>query len=228
MMSTGRTPRIDGEETREKIKSDAQRLFALHGVDGVSIKDILVAAGVRNNAALHYHFGSKEALVEELLVEGAQKIDTLRQQMLDRIVAEGRTQEVRVVLEALVCPVLEYSQDEDGRHTYMRFVAHMQMHHRTLFRSILGDQWNGGYKRCLELLRKALSHLPAPLVEQRLSILGIYSNALLSALEAAHDPAQVSTPFWAGAYTIPNMIDTLEAVLVCSPSAQTKASFPNL
>ena len=152
-MSIGRTPRADGEETRERLKTGAQRLFALHGVDGVSIKDILVVAGVRNNASLHYYFGSKEALLGELLIEGAQRIDAARRQLLDELEAAGQSGNVRAVLEALVRPVMDYSQDSEGRHTYMRFVANLQMNHRALFRATLGDQWNEGYKRCLALLR---------------------------------------------------------------------------
>ena len=226
-MSRGRTPRVDGEETRERPKASAQRLFALHGIDGVSIKDILAAADARNNASLHYYFGSKEGLIEELLLEGAQAIDADRQTMLSALDNSGRSGDVRAVLEALVLPVLRYSQNAAGRRTYMRFVANMQMNHRALFRASLGDRWNEGYRRCLALLRAALSHLPAPLVEQRLSIMGIYSNALLSALEAASDAAHSPTQFWSGAYTLNNALDTLQAVLKCTPSSQTLTQLPS-
>lgn len=215
---------MDGEETRERLKSGAQRLFALHGVDGVSIKDILVAAGVRNNASLHYYFGSKEALLEELLIEGAQKIDVARQGMLDEIDAAGKSRDVRAVLEALVKPVLDFSQEESGRHTYMRFVANMQLNHRAFFRATLGDKWNGGYRRCLAMLRESLSCLPDQVLEQRLSIMGIYSNALLSAMEASTDPMHQGSSFWNGPHSFHNMVDTLQAVLECPPSTMTLAS----
>jgi AcrR family transcriptional regulator len=218
---------VDGEETRERLKASAQRLFALHGIDGVSIKDILAAADARNNASLHYYFGSKEGLIEELLLEGAQAIDADRQTMLSALDNSGRSGDVRAVLEALVLPVLRYSQNAAGRRTYMRFVANMQMNHRALFRASLGDRWNEGYRRCLALLRAALSHLPAPLVEQRLSIMGIYSNALLSALEAASDAAHSPTQFWSGAHTLNNALDTLQAVLKCTPSSQTLTQLPS-
>ena len=38
--------------TREKIKDVAQQLIAEHGVDGISIRDIIIAAGQRNMASL--------------------------------------------------------------------------------------------------------------------------------------------------------------------------------
>ncbi len=44
----------------------AERLFAQHGIDGVSIRQILQAAGVANNSAVQYHFESKAGLVRAI------------------------------------------------------------------------------------------------------------------------------------------------------------------
>jgi AcrR family transcriptional regulator len=221
-MSTVKTKRADGEETRSRLKEVAQRLFASRGIDGVSIKDIVTAAGQRNNASLHYHFGSKEALIAELLLDGAKLIDAARQEMLDVLIASGTAVDVRAVLEALVRPVSQLTDGETGGSTYMRFVANLQMNHRTFFRKTLGDKWNVGYRRCLIMLRDLLTDIPLPLLEQRISIMGIYSNALFSAKEAAADDAP--SRFWQPGYTLDNIIDTLQAVLECSPSSETLAS----
>ena len=56
---------------RNQIKAAAQLLFARHGVDAVTVQQIVNAAGQRNNAALHYHFGDKEELIRQLVVDGA-------------------------------------------------------------------------------------------------------------------------------------------------------------
>ena len=53
--------------TRERIKRAGRRLFALNGVDGVAVRDIISAAGQKNASALNYHFGSKEGLLETLI-----------------------------------------------------------------------------------------------------------------------------------------------------------------
>jgi AcrR family transcriptional regulator len=42
----------------------AEQPFAENGVDGVSLREIAVAAGQRNNSAAQYHFGTKQGLVE--------------------------------------------------------------------------------------------------------------------------------------------------------------------
>ena len=55
-------------ETRRCILEAAQRLFAIHGYHGASIRDIVHSCGV-SNAALYYHFGSKQQLYYQVLGE---------------------------------------------------------------------------------------------------------------------------------------------------------------
>jgi AcrR family transcriptional regulator len=52
--------------TREKIIKSASRAFALGGYEGASIRTIVAEADV-NQAAINYHFGSKEGLYRAVL-----------------------------------------------------------------------------------------------------------------------------------------------------------------
>jgi AcrR family transcriptional regulator len=54
------------DRTRALILDAAEQLFAVRGIEAVSVRSILAAAGV-NVALAHYHFGSREGLIEELL-----------------------------------------------------------------------------------------------------------------------------------------------------------------
>ncbi|MAT50188.1 MAG: hypothetical protein CMK32_03270 [Porticoccaceae bacterium] len=47
-----------------KLIVTAERLFGDHGIDGVSIRQIVSAAGMVNSYSIHHHFGSKEGLVQ--------------------------------------------------------------------------------------------------------------------------------------------------------------------
>lgn len=53
-------------EGRQRILREAERLFVQHGYRGVSIRDIAQACGM-TNAALYYHFSSKENLFLNML-----------------------------------------------------------------------------------------------------------------------------------------------------------------
>src|SRR5262245_1425083 len=52
--------------TREKIIKAASRAFAREGYEGAGIRTIVADAGV-NQAAINYHFGSKEGLYRAVL-----------------------------------------------------------------------------------------------------------------------------------------------------------------
>jgi AcrR family transcriptional regulator len=219
-MSTPKTQRSDGNETRARMKEVAQRLFALHGIHGVSIKDIVDAAEQRNKASLQYHFGSKEALIGELLVDGAKQVDAFRLALLKEMTAAGGPHGVRDVLEAFIRPVDQLTEKVE-RSTYLRFLSNVQMTHRPLIKTHIGNRWNGGYRQCLDHFRALLAHVPPALLEQRMSLVAIYTTAIFAAKEAARDDPQTPNRFWSVPYTVDNIIDTFEAMLKCAPSDAT-------
>jgi AcrR family transcriptional regulator len=59
--------------TREKIITAAARAFARSGYEGASIRTIVAAADV-NQAAINYHFGSKEGLYRAVLQAALQAL----------------------------------------------------------------------------------------------------------------------------------------------------------
>ena len=54
-----------GPETRGRILDAAEALFVEHGLEATSMRMITALAGV-NLAAVNYHFGSKENLIQEV------------------------------------------------------------------------------------------------------------------------------------------------------------------
>lgn len=81
-------PRIrNAEERRQAILDVAETMFAESGTAGISVRSILMAAGA-NVAAVHYHFGSKESLIEAVFRRRAHKIAQERSLSLRRALAD--------------------------------------------------------------------------------------------------------------------------------------------
>jgi AcrR family transcriptional regulator len=216
-------PRAASEETRNQIKAAAQMLFARHGVDAVTVQEIVDAAGQRNNAALYYHFRTKEELIRQMVVDGAAVLDARRREMLDDMAKRGGPASIREVMLVLIMPVIELGEDERWR-GYIRFTSHLQASNPTALRDALNNRWNAGYVECFNHLKRLLLPLPAAIVEQRLSILAIYSNAVLSAHEAALESRNTrNSRLWGQPFTIENILDMLEAAITGPPSQGTLA-----
>jgi AcrR family transcriptional regulator len=213
-------PRVASEQTRDQIKVAAQMLFARHGVDAVTVQQIVDAAGQRNNAALYYHFRTKEELIRQMVVDGAAVLDARRREMLDEMEMRGGPASIRELMLVLFMPVIELGEDERWR-GYIRFTSYLQASDPKALRDALNNRWNASYVECVNHLKRMLPG-PAAIVEQRLSILAIYSNAVLSAHEAALESRNTkSSRLWGQPFTIENILDMLEAAITCSPSQAT-------
>jgi AcrR family transcriptional regulator len=94
-------------ETQGKILDTAERLFADQGYAGTSLRQIIAAAGV-NLAAIHYHFGSKEELLDHLVMRKAGPVNAERLALLDGYEADAGAAPVPVekLLQAFLEPPL--------------------------------------------------------------------------------------------------------------------------
>lgn len=213
--------RADGVETRARLKAAAQRLFAERGIDGVTTQDIITAAGQRNSASLRYYFGGKTELARELVVDGARLLDERRQTMLDELEARAEPPVLRDFLMVLNVPVLDLAS-VPGQTSYVQMIANFQANHRTFLREALGDRWNAAYKCCLERLTQLLPDIPQPILQQRISLSGIYANAVWAAREKEMSE-DVPSQLWSEPFTVSNVIDTLQMMLEAPPSEFTTA-----
>ncbi|MEJ2085012.1 MAG: TetR family transcriptional regulator [Acidobacteriota bacterium] len=97
--------------TKTLLLDSAERLFALRGIDGTSLRAITQDAGT-NVASVNYHFGSKQGLVKAVFSRRLRPLNRRRIEMLERALEESdRSLRLRRVLHALVAPVLEMRFD---------------------------------------------------------------------------------------------------------------------
>lgn len=140
--------------TKQAVFNAAERLFALHGFQNVSVRDITAEAGV-NLASVNYHFGSKDALLFEIFRRRTSELNRERARMLHE--ASDRHQgkpPVREILEAYFTPPLKWAAPDNDRRISVQFIIRAR---------------SEGTEEMREAIRNDVSHLER------------FANALLAA-----------------------------------------------
>lgn len=148
--------------TKERILGAAEQLFARHGFAGASLRQVTAAANV-NLAAVNYHFGSKENLINEVFRRRLDELNAHRLQALEHAVAQpGPTLET--LLDAFIRPALELSLDRSGGAAFVRVLARAYAEHNDALRKFLSDN----YGHVLRKFHTAFAHLLPELDKEEL------------------------------------------------------------
>lgn len=177
--------------TKTAIMDAAERLMAEHGLNGVSIRSILAEAGA-NTAALHYHFGSREKLVEAILARRGVEMNTIRRRLLDEIEKRKTPPTTYDIAGAAVDPLLTLlrNQGEAGR-SYIRFLARLQTDRSPIHMELEDRYFPDIRARISKMLRHACAHMSDTELQQRVTMM---LDAMLHSLANA----DVMTGEWSG------------------------------
>ena len=88
-------------ETRTRILDAAEELFMQHGFEATSMRLLTGKAGV-NLAAVNYHFGSKDALIEALFRRRLDPMNAARTAELEKLEATERSPSPEAIIRAYV------------------------------------------------------------------------------------------------------------------------------
>ena len=207
-------PRLDGFGQGETaLILAAERLFAERGVDGVSLRQINQAADQKNTAAAHYHFGSKDGLVQAVLLYRLPRLDERRGELLRR---NSQTKDLRFYLEAFVGPLAEELLPRSEGNYYIRFIQQYERHRGdyAFARQISphGVEIYDGIERLLFYLPEKIRRLRvSSLINVIHSVLAITEERIGKG-ELSHEDVDVITD---------NILDMVAGALTAPPSAQT-------
>ncbi len=138
--------------TKAAVFVAAERLFALHGFQNVSVRDITAEAKV-NLASVNYHFGSKDALLFEIFRRRTAELNRERARMLHE--ANGRHDgkpPVREILEALFAPPLRWADPAHDRRISVQFIIRARSEGTEQMRDVLQNDVShlAPLRRCAE------------------------------------------------------------------------------
>ncbi len=125
--------------TKDRILSAAEELFAQHGFSGTSLRQVTGRADV-NIAAVNYHFGSKENLVNEVF---RRRMDEMSDHRLDALKAalEQHPGELEPILAAFIEPALAVARDRQGGAAFVRVIARAYAEKNDGLRKFLSDRY---------------------------------------------------------------------------------------
>jgi AcrR family transcriptional regulator len=113
-----------GEGTRQRLLDAAEKLFAARSFSSVSVRMVTTKAK-QNLAAVNYHFGSKEGLLEAVYLRRGLDLNAERRALLqeaeDR--AAGRALSLETLLHSILSPSVRWALDtRSGKATFILFL----------------------------------------------------------------------------------------------------------
>jgi AcrR family transcriptional regulator len=181
-------------DTKGRILDTAERLFAERGYGATSLRSIIGEAGV-NLAAVHYHFRSKEGLLDAVMSRRLEPVNRERLALLDECEREAGDgpPDLEKVLEALIAPPLRVRRDP-------AFATFARLMGRVLAESdmcVIRKHFGQTIERFMTALRKALPDLPVGELQWRAHFsVGCLAHTLLhraTPVLELESPGQVTT-----------------------------------
>jgi AcrR family transcriptional regulator len=162
------TGQARSEVTKERLLRTAERLFADEGIDAVSTRRISQEARQRNNSALQYHYGDREALLTALVAARMGPINRRRRALLGQVDQGPQPVDLTRLVAVLVVPFVEQLLDGERGCNYVRIAA--QIFARNRAEQVLGPErpWNDAFYTTVERLRAHLSNLPRSVQDRRI------------------------------------------------------------
>ena len=148
-------------ETRTRILDAAEALFMQHGFEGTSMRLLTTTAGV-NLAAVNYHFGSKDALIEAVFRRRLDPMNAARVEALEALEASGRATSPEDIIRAFVGESLRMMEDgKDGGRNFIRLLGRTYTEPSKPIRALIGQLYAPAMERYKAAFQRALPQMPA-------------------------------------------------------------------
>ncbi|BAV97746.1 TetR/AcrR family transcriptional regulator [Lysobacter enzymogenes] len=148
---------LNAGHTKARLLEAAEALFVEHGFEAMSLRQITTLAGT-NLAAVNYHFGGKEGLMQALL---RARLDRLNQERLRLLAACERQYgdaglDASAVLSALFVPALRMSRASEDGSGFVRLLGRVYSDPSPFVRNYLREHYQPIFGRFFEAFARAL------------------------------------------------------------------------
>jgi AcrR family transcriptional regulator len=134
--------------TKERILNTTEKIISEKGFSSISLRTISANAKT-NLAAVNYHFGNKEKLIEMMLKRRLDKLFQLRINLLDELESSSTQPcNLKQVLDAFIAPALTMSNDNhQGGQRFMKVLARAYAEKSEYLHTLLSNRYADVIKR---------------------------------------------------------------------------------
>jgi len=219
-------PDRDSRHARSKatqiaLMRAAEKLIAERGIENVSIRDIVAAAGQKNESALQYHFKNITGLIDAIRSERSDEAQARRAQLLEELLAHTTEPTLRQICALMVQPAFDLARSNAGFRRYVKAFGHELVLTETSALSKATTHGGGGPSghHVAHLLRRALPHLDADAYRRRMeAAVRLCSASMYHQTRQKNafrgDPAELF---------LSSLMDALVGLLSAPVSAETRA-----
>ncbi len=147
------------DTTRDRLLDTAERLFAEHGYQATTMRMVTTEAAA-NIAAVNYHFGSKQALLEAVVHRALGPVVEERRARLDALDALDAEPTVDAIVDAIIGPLIERVGAEPDPARVIRLLGRLFVDPDPLMRALVKAEVAEAEKRQLGMLERALPGVP--------------------------------------------------------------------
>lgn len=165
----------DPEPTRQKLIDAAARLMAEHGINSVSLTEIVRAANQANRSTIHYHFGSRDALLRAVLQRHKEVVIRRRAELVEDALLSADS-DARAAAAVFIRPVAELAAGGWRERAFLCIVSELISdpdRSSDDIKSFIGEM---GGERAVDLLLERCPPLPPRVRAERIALVARFIN----------------------------------------------------
>jgi AcrR family transcriptional regulator len=196
---------------RKRLMDAAVNLYGAHGLDGVSLRQITIAAGSANNYAVQYHFGNESGLIDAILKRHMPEIEEVRARLLSKLTDDNLLGDTRSLVDAMYRPLINCGRDKDRAFAKFILELHRTPKHRPYANDVLQLSPIAGH--IVGLIRTANPAIAPALFPERVRLIAVMVLTSITSRRPPFDDADADEA------VIDNAIDMATAALITPVSA---------
>jgi AcrR family transcriptional regulator len=197
-------------ETRERILLAGEKLFADLGIANVSLRDVSIAAGQKNNGAVQYHFGDRDNLVREIAIYRAKTTEQVRAELLAKLVSGDKPPQVRDYVDAFVRSL---ASALDDKNYFLRFLSRLVIERGGMTMQSVPESTIIFMRN---IMRKLLPNHSDAVIEERWQILMASAVHVLAGYQVGMKMGTLPAPL---EHLLDDLVNVLSAGLQAPPPA---------